>query len=109
MNLFWKKLFGGITPTARLEKDETDLLKAMHRYAEVEKSKELVRRGTGHHIAAAGSLVIIAVERATCAGNLRGIDREVVQAIIERSEFGQRSGKSDGHRTSRPTRWIRYQ
>ena len=42
MNLFWKKLFGGITPTARLEKNETDLIKAMHRYAEVEKSIELV-------------------------------------------------------------------
>jgi len=42
MNLFWKKLFGGITSTAKLEKDEADLIKAMHRYAEVEKSVELV-------------------------------------------------------------------
>ena len=42
MNLFWKKLFGGITPTAKLEKNEADLIKAMHRYAEVEKSVELV-------------------------------------------------------------------
>ncbi|MDD4967897.1 MAG: family 16 glycosylhydrolase [Paludibacter sp.] len=41
MNLFWKILFGGITPTAKLEKDEADLIKAMHRYAEVEKSVEL--------------------------------------------------------------------
>ena len=41
MNLFWKKLFGGITPTAKLEKNEADLIKAMHRYAEVEKSVEL--------------------------------------------------------------------
>jgi len=42
MNLFWKKLFGGITPTAKLEKNEAELITAMHRYAEVEKSVELV-------------------------------------------------------------------
>lgn len=41
MNLFWKKLFGGITPTGKLEKNEAELIKAMHRYAEVEKSVEL--------------------------------------------------------------------
>ena len=41
MNLFWKKLFGGITPTTKLEKNESELIKAMHRYAEVEKSVEL--------------------------------------------------------------------
>jgi len=41
MNLFWKKLFGGITPTAKLEKNEADLVEAMTRYAEVEKSVEL--------------------------------------------------------------------
>ncbi|MDR3653281.1 MAG: family 16 glycosylhydrolase [Paludibacter sp.] len=41
MNLFWKKLFGGITPTAKLEKNEAELIIAMHRYAEVEKSVEL--------------------------------------------------------------------
>jgi hypothetical protein len=41
MNLFWKKLFGGITSTARLEKNEAELVKAMHRYMEVEKSVEL--------------------------------------------------------------------
>ena len=41
MNLFWKKLFGGITPTAKLEKYESDLVQAMQRYAEVEKSVEL--------------------------------------------------------------------
>jgi len=41
MNLFWKKLFGGITPTTKLEKDEADLVKAMHRYEEVGKSVEL--------------------------------------------------------------------
>ena len=42
MNLFWKKLFGGITPTTKLEKNEAELIKAMHRYSEVEKSIELV-------------------------------------------------------------------
>lgn len=41
MNLFWKNLFGGITPTAKLENNEAELLKAMHRYEEVEKSVEL--------------------------------------------------------------------
>lgn len=41
MNLFWKKLFGGLTPTAKLEKNEADLVIAMHRYAEVGKSVEL--------------------------------------------------------------------
>jgi hypothetical protein len=41
MNLFWKKLFRGITPTAKLERNEAALLKAMHRYAEVENSVEL--------------------------------------------------------------------
>lgn len=43
MNLFWKKLLGAIIPTAKLEKDEADLIQAMHRYAEVEKSVELVQ------------------------------------------------------------------
>ena len=41
MNLFWKKLIGAITPTAKLEKDEAELVKAMQRYAEVENSVEL--------------------------------------------------------------------
>ncbi|MDO9152184.1 MAG: hypothetical protein Q7U47_00465 [Paludibacter sp.] len=43
MNLFWKKLTGGITPTAKIEKDELELAKAMHRYYEVEKSLELAK------------------------------------------------------------------
>ncbi len=42
MNLFWKNLFGVLAPTTKLEKNEADLEKAMHRYAEVEKSVELV-------------------------------------------------------------------
>ena len=41
MNLFWKNLFGDITPTAKLEKNEVELVQAMERYSEVEKSVEL--------------------------------------------------------------------
>ena len=41
MNLFLKRLFGGITPTATLEKNEAELVIAMNRYVEVEKSIEL--------------------------------------------------------------------
>jgi len=41
MNLFWKNLLGGITPTSKLEKNEADLIEAMHRYEEVGKSIEL--------------------------------------------------------------------
>jgi len=50
MNLFWKQLFGVITPTAKLEKQEADLLQAMHRYAEVEKSVELAEYKKLFHI-----------------------------------------------------------
>jgi len=50
MNLFWKKLFGGITPTAKLEKNEADLVKAMHRYVEVEKSVELAEYKKLFHV-----------------------------------------------------------
>jgi len=50
MNLFWKNLFGGITPTAKLEKDEADLIKAMHRYDEVEKSVELAEYKKLFHV-----------------------------------------------------------
>lgn len=42
MNLFWKNLFGGITPTSELEKNEKELLEAMHRYDEIENSVEIV-------------------------------------------------------------------
>lgn len=49
MNLFWKNLFGGITPTAKLENNETELFKAMHRYEEVEKSVELAEYKTLFH------------------------------------------------------------
>ncbi len=55
MNLFWKKLFGGITPTAKLEKDEAELIKAMHRYAEVEKSVELSEYKKLFHIVKSAS------------------------------------------------------
>jgi len=50
MNLFWKRLFGGITPTAKLEKYEADLLVAMIRYEEVEKSVELAEYKKLFHI-----------------------------------------------------------
>jgi len=50
MNLFWKKLFGGITPTAKLEKNEAELVKAMHRYAEVENSVELAEYKKLYHV-----------------------------------------------------------
>jgi hypothetical protein len=49
MNLFWKKLFGGITSTAKLEKDELELAKAMQRYEEVEKSVELAEYKKLYH------------------------------------------------------------
>ncbi len=50
MNLFWKNLFGGITPTAKLEKNEVELVQAMHRYAKVEKSVELAEYKKLFHI-----------------------------------------------------------
>jgi hypothetical protein len=50
MNLFWKRLFGGITPTAKLEKNEADLVIAMHRYEEVGKSIELAEYKSLYHI-----------------------------------------------------------
>jgi hypothetical protein len=50
MNLFWKRLFGGITPTAKLEKYEADLIIAMVRYEEVEKSVELAEYKKLFHV-----------------------------------------------------------
>jgi len=50
MNLFWKNLFGGITPTAKLEKNEAELIEAMNRYAEIEKSVELIEFKKLFHI-----------------------------------------------------------
>lgn len=50
MNLFWKRLFGVITPTAKLEKYEADLVKAMNRYVEVEKSVELAEYKELYHL-----------------------------------------------------------
>lgn len=50
MNLFWKNLFGGITPTAKLEKYESDLVQAMQRYVEVEKSVELAEYNKLYHV-----------------------------------------------------------
>jgi hypothetical protein len=50
MNLFWKKLFGGITPTAKLEKEQAELVESMQRFAEVEKSIELAEYNKLFHI-----------------------------------------------------------
>lgn len=50
MNLFWKKLFGAITPTSKLEKYEVDLLEAMERYAKVEQSVELAEYKSLYHV-----------------------------------------------------------
>lgn len=50
MNLFWKNLFGGITPTVKLEKNEADLINAMKRYYDVEKSVELVEYKKLFHV-----------------------------------------------------------
>lgn len=41
MNLFWKRMFGGMTSTAKLEKKEADLARQFERYCEVSKSAEL--------------------------------------------------------------------
>lgn len=41
MNLFWKKLFGGILSTAKYEKSEKALVRDMKRYDEISKSAEL--------------------------------------------------------------------
>ncbi len=41
MNLFWKKVFGGLTPTDKLEKEEEALLLAYKRYCDIETSEQL--------------------------------------------------------------------
>lgn len=41
MNLFWKNLFGGITPTAKFEAAAQELISSLMRYREIEKSVEL--------------------------------------------------------------------
>lgn len=41
MNLFWKKVFGGLTPTDKLEKEEEDLLLAYKRYCDIQTSEQL--------------------------------------------------------------------
>jgi len=41
MNLFWKKTFGGLTPTEKLEKEEVELLLAYKRYCDIETSEQL--------------------------------------------------------------------
>ncbi len=41
MNIFWKKLFGGITSTSKFEKQEADFIAKMRLYYDVQKSAEL--------------------------------------------------------------------
>ena len=41
MNLFWKRIFGGMTGTAKLERKEAALLQEMERYYQIEASAEL--------------------------------------------------------------------
>lgn len=41
MNLFWKRIFGGMTGTAKLERKEAALLHEMERYYQIEASAEL--------------------------------------------------------------------
>ncbi len=41
MNLFWKKTFGSLTPTEKLEKEEAELLLAYKRYCDIEASEQL--------------------------------------------------------------------
>ena len=49
MNLFWKNLFGKITPTAILEKRELELRACMQRYALIAQSAELSEYQTLYH------------------------------------------------------------
>ncbi len=57
MNLFWKKLFGGITPTAKLERKEAEILNSLLRYDEVEKSVELAEYKQLYHIVKSASFI----------------------------------------------------
>lgn len=57
MNLFWKRIFGGITPTAKLEKNEAALIEAMNRFAEVEKSVELAEYNKLFHIVKSAAFI----------------------------------------------------
>ena len=49
MNLFWKKLFGGLMPTAKYEKQQDDLRRDLERYLGIEKSTELEEYNTLFH------------------------------------------------------------
>lgn len=50
MNLFWKKIFGGILSTAKYEKSEKALVRDMKRYDEIGKSTELAEHNKLFHI-----------------------------------------------------------
>lgn len=57
MNLFWKNLFGKITPAAVLEEREVELVIALKRYEEVAKSVELEEYQKLFHIVKAASFI----------------------------------------------------
>lgn len=50
MNLFWKKLFGGILSTTKYEKSEKQLVRDMKRYDEIGKSAELAEYHQLFHV-----------------------------------------------------------
>lgn len=50
MNLFWKKLFGGILTTAKYESNEKALVRDMKRYDEISKSAELAEYQQLFHV-----------------------------------------------------------
>ena len=50
MNLFWKKIFGGLTPTAKYEAQQSELWRDYKRYIEIEKSVELEKFNALFHI-----------------------------------------------------------
>ncbi len=57
MNLFWKKLFGGLTATDKLEQAELDLLMAYKRYCDVEVSEQLAEYTQLFHIIKAADFI----------------------------------------------------
>ena len=50
MNLFWKKIFGGIISTSKFEKNEEAAVRDMNRFDEIEKSVELEEYKKLYHV-----------------------------------------------------------
>lgn len=50
MNLFWKKLFGGILSTSKYEQNEKSLVRDMKRYDEISRSAELAEFRELYHV-----------------------------------------------------------